>query len=233
MGTHTPGPTSSVGYTHTRHCLLPLPGATLLQGVHTHTYAHTCTHTDTLERHAHTHTHTGGVHTHGHIHTHRRTHRYTKAHRHTPTHGHTHRHTHTRTLEHCRCALMSIQGQAQTAPGTLARADFVAGLAHFPINAQPGGKEPTVLPPVGRPPPPLPPTHALLLWLRRRLWGAGKRGCGGVFTELGRAPCPQQVAPAPACRGGGRAFPYRCSACGSVLGPTYLSRAAGRKPLTK
>ena len=83
---------------------------------------------------------------------------------------------------------MSIQGQAQTAPGTLARADFVAGLAHFP-----GEKEPTVLPAVGRPPPPLPPTHALLLWLCRRLWGAGKRGCWGVFTELGRAPCPQRL----------------------------------------
>ena len=182
--------------------------------MHTHTHIlEGCTHTDTY-------THTDA---------------HTDTQRHTGTHQHTDTHTdtHTRTLEHCRCALMSIQGQAQTAPGTLARADFVAGLAHFPINAQPGGKEPTVLPSVGRPPPPLPPTHALLLWLRRRLWGAGKRGCGGVFTELGRAPCPQQVAPAPACRGGGRAFPYRCSACGSVLGPTYLSRAAGRKPLTK
>lgn len=35
-----------------------------------------------------------------------------------------------------------------------------------------------------------------------------------MLTALGGAPCPPA---GPACRGGSRAFPYRCSASGSVL----------------
>ena len=205
------------------------------RGAHTHGHIHTCTHTDAhtdtqthrhtpTYRHTHvrTQTHTGEACTHTYTDTHR------DAHTDTQTHGDTHQHTdtHTRTLEHSKCALMSIQGQAEMAPGPLARADFVAGLAHFPINAQLGGKEPTILPSVGRPPPPLPPTHALLLRLRCPSLGGRKKRLPGGAPRAGQSSLRPAGGSGPSLQRRWRGV----SACGSVLGRTYLSRAAGRKP---